>query len=120
MGGRAAGVDRAHTFFIAEKSLLPTSHISAPNICLAAGSVPPNIGPHSRRDFCNKKLPFVFFLLFYVFEITTIFCHNIFIIFHKKKTNFLPFVFFYFYIRIIKKASKIKVYKHKGNFFEAP
>ncbi|MGL5904037.1 MAG: hypothetical protein ACRCZO_15250, partial [Cetobacterium sp.] len=62
--GRAAGVAQAHTFFMEEKSLWPTSHISAPNMCLATGSVPPNTGSHRRRDFWNKKLPCYSFIYF--------------------------------------------------------
>ncbi len=57
LGGRAAGVAQAHTFFMKEKSQRLTSLSLTGDICLIAGLSPPNIGSRSRRGFLNKKLP---------------------------------------------------------------
>ncbi|MGL5624684.1 hypothetical protein, partial [Cetobacterium sp.] len=56
LGGRAAGVAQAHTFFMKEKSQRLTSLSLTGDMCLIAGLPPPNIGSCSRRGFLNKKL----------------------------------------------------------------
>lgn len=56
LGGRAAGVAQAHTFFMKEKSQRLTSLSLTGDMCLIAGSSPPNIDLHRRRGFLNKKL----------------------------------------------------------------
>lgn len=56
LGGRAAGVAQAHTFFMKEKSQRLTSLSLTGDMWLIAGLSPPNIGSRSRRGFLNKKL----------------------------------------------------------------
>lgn len=101
LGGRAAGVAQAHTFFMKEKSQRLTSLSLTGDLCLIAGLSPPNIGLHRRWGFCNKKLHFKSFIKIINKFFRNIFYYHIFIynylfIIIQNKSKFINKFFYKF------------------------